>query len=162
MDGSLELRTDRSTSSQSRRPSQGPDSFPGGGRRRRRTKSTGDSSTSTSRPFRETHSTCCGTTRSFRGRSTPAAQLLPSRLGCSPTRRDRRPPDVESRRWRRSCEPPDQGPFGIFAARLRIENFPTPDDAPAGLRQAFETIVLTGRAIARSCGKRRTWSWHVH
>lgn len=53
-----------------------------------------------------------------------------------------------------STEPPDQGPFGIFAARLRIEHFPTPqlpDDAPAGPRRAFETIVLTGRAIARSC-----------
>jgi hypothetical protein len=45
-------------------------------------------------------------------------------------------------------EPPDQGPFGIFAAGLRIEHFPTPDDAPAGPRQAFEAIVLTGRAIA--------------
>ncbi len=45
-------------------------------------------------------------------------------------------------------EPPDHGPFGIFAAGLRIEHFPTPDDAPAGPRQAFEAIVLTGRAIA--------------
>lgn len=45
-------------------------------------------------------------------------------------------------------EPPDQGPFGIFAAGLRTEHFPTPDDAPAGPRQAFEAIALTGRAIA--------------
>jgi hypothetical protein len=45
-------------------------------------------------------------------------------------------------------EPPDQGPFGIFAAGLRIEHFPTPNDAPAGPRQAFEAIALTGRAIA--------------
>jgi hypothetical protein len=45
-------------------------------------------------------------------------------------------------------EPPDHGPFGIFAAGLRIEHFPTLDDAPAGPRQAFEAIVLTGRAIA--------------
>ena len=34
-------------------------------------------------------------------------------------------------------ESPDQGPFGIFAASLRIENFPTPDDAPAEPRQAL-------------------------
>jgi hypothetical protein len=45
-------------------------------------------------------------------------------------------------------EPPDQGPFGIFAAGLRIEHFPTADDALAGPRQAFQAIVLTGRAIA--------------
>jgi hypothetical protein len=45
-------------------------------------------------------------------------------------------------------EPPDQGPFGIFAAGLRMEHFPTSNDAPAGPRQAFEAIVLTGRAIA--------------
>jgi hypothetical protein len=27
-------------------------------------------------------------------------------------------------------EPPDQGPFGIFVARLRIEHFPTPRRRP--------------------------------
>jgi hypothetical protein len=43
-------------------------------------------------------------------------------------------------------EPPDHGPFGVFAAGLRIEHFPK--DAPAGPRQAIEAIVLTGRAIA--------------
>jgi hypothetical protein len=45
-------------------------------------------------------------------------------------------------------EPPDQGPFGVFAVGIRIEEFPISDDASAGPRQEFEPIVLTGRAIA--------------
>lgn len=45
-------------------------------------------------------------------------------------------------------EPPDRGPFGIFAAGLRIQRFPTSGEPHPGPRQAFEAVVLTGRAIA--------------
>lgn len=47
-------------------------------------------------------------------------------------------------------EPPDHGPFGVFAAGLRTEHFSTPDAASAtpGPLQAVTAIALTGRAIA--------------
>jgi hypothetical protein len=42
-------------------------------------------------------------------------------------------------------EPPEEGPFGIFAAGLRIKHFPGDGFGP---RQELEAIALPGRAIA--------------
>jgi hypothetical protein len=42
-------------------------------------------------------------------------------------------------------EPPEQGPFGVFAAGLRIKHFAGDSPGPHG---EFEAIALAGRAIA--------------
>ncbi len=43
---------------------------------------------------------------------------------------------------------PGQGPFGAFAAGLRIEHFTDPGELDHGPRQAIEAFSLSGRAIA--------------
>jgi hypothetical protein len=43
---------------------------------------------------------------------------------------------------------PGQGPFGVFAAGLRIEHFTASGEPSPGPRQAIEAFALTGRAIA--------------
>ena len=50
-------------------------------------------------------------------------------------------------------ESPDQGPFGIFAASLRIEELPNSRRRPRRAASGIEAIVLTGRAIAHGAAE---------